>query len=1180
MMSMHRLTAGAGYQYLLRHTATGDTDRTGPDRLAGYYAQSGNPPGRWLGSGLAGLACGDDPIQEGTIVTEESMALLFGQGRDPSTGEPLGRAYPSFTSAADRITTAIARLPATMGVLERDTAVETIRRVELAKPTRAAVAGFDLAFTVPKSASVLWALADEPTRTAVLAAHRAAVAQSLELLTSIALFTRVGTRSCAQVATRGPIAAAFDHWDTRTGDPNLHTHLVLANKVQGLDGLWRSVDSRALHHAVVAISEVYDNLLADELARRLPVAWGWRTRGPRRSPAFELAGIPDPLLAVFSTRSTQIDAAMTAAVGDFVEAHGRGPNRVEIVRLRQRVTRATRPDKHVRPLADLISAWRRRSTDATGRTPEELVAAAILTSHERPLVAAQVSATVVDRLASAALDEVLTRRSTWTRANLLAEAARVTRGLRMASPEDRHALHDRVVGAALDRCVSLAAPEVFAVGPEYRRGDGTSVFDRPGEHRFTDHRILDAEARLMAAIDDADAPVAYLSQVATVTERPLSRPRGRPSASLAPDQAGAVRAIATSGNRVDVLVGPAGTGKTTTLLALARAWSATHGAGSVIGLAPSATAAAELADALGIGCENTAKWLHESTGPGRARRAERAAALTAERAQVNAHHHVGRARALDNQLAALHRADADWSLHPGQLLIVDEASLAGTLPLDVLVAQASGAGSKVLLVGDHAQLSAVDAGGAFHLLAERGRPVVLSSLWRFSQSWEADATRQLRTGRPASIDAYAEHDRISAGPHEAMLEDAYTQWQQSEADGHSAILLAADGRSVHALNERAHADRVADGLVAPDGVATAAGDTIARGDRILTRANARNLTTPDGGHVRNGEIWDVLATHPDGSITVTRAGRDRRGQRLTVTLPSDYVAHDVDLGYATTTHRAQGVTVDHAHVLAASGMTRENLYVAMTRGRHLNRVYVTLDTVDALCDGLPDQHRAASARDILDRILDTRGAELSATQTIQQALADAESVERLEPIRATLLADVASRRWRGALVECGLGEGEADAVWAAAARGELVATLRRGEAAGFAMRDVLAAAVRGQRGKAGDELAASLANGLGGWLDRHSEDRGAPEGMPGWRESVPAGDPAAGTLRQVEAVLSRKQPGLTDAAQDGWLRPCPIEGGDEPEPATAQPAHAWTPQPLAERDNDVPTHRIESGPSR
>ena len=125
------------------------------------------------------------------------------------------------------------------------------------------------------------------------------------------------------------LGAAFDHWDTRTADPNLHTHVVLANKVQGPDGAWRTVDSRALHHATVAISELYDELLADHLTARLPVRWGWRPRGERRTPAYELDGIGDPLLAVFSGRATQIDTAVRDALVDFHAGHGRGPTRTE-----------------------------------------------------------------------------------------------------------------------------------------------------------------------------------------------------------------------------------------------------------------------------------------------------------------------------------------------------------------------------------------------------------------------------------------------------------------------------------------------------------------------------------------------------------------------------------------------------------------------------------------------------------------------------------------------------------------------------------------------------------------------------------------------------------------------------------------------------------------------------------
>jgi len=248
----------------------------------------------------------------GSVGTELAMANLFGAGKGPKTGVALGRAYPVFATAAELIAAAVEKLPVMMGALDRQHATDTIARIELAKPVRAAVAGFDLTFTAAKSASTLWALGDASTQQPVLDAHHGAVTNALAFLEDLALFTRTGNQGCEQVRTRAMIAAGFDHWDTRTGDPKLHNHVVLANKIQGPDGARRSVDSRALHHAAVAVSEVYDNLFADELARRLPVGWGWPDRGPQRTPAFELDGVDDDLLKTFSTLSCRSTRARSA----------------------------------------------------------------------------------------------------------------------------------------------------------------------------------------------------------------------------------------------------------------------------------------------------------------------------------------------------------------------------------------------------------------------------------------------------------------------------------------------------------------------------------------------------------------------------------------------------------------------------------------------------------------------------------------------------------------------------------------------------------------------------------------------------------------------------------------------------------------------------------------------------
>ncbi len=361
-MSFARLSAGSGYRYLLRNTATADVTRAPGESLTAYYAASGNPAGRWLGTGLAALGggLGGGGLVPGAVVTEEAMAALYGAGHNPVTGERLGRPYPVFKSAAQRIADAVAGLPADLSQTAREAAIAKIERHVRANPSRSAVAGYDFTFTVPKSASVLWALGDEAVQTQVVAAHRAAVAGVLELVEARYLHTRTGKGSVLQVPAQGLIAAAFDHFDSRAGDPHLHTHVVVANKVQGPDGKWRSVDGQELYRAAVALSETYLDLFADQLCARSPVSWSWRERGPRRSPVFEIDGITDDLLATFSQRSAQIGTHLDDLTEQFVAKQGRDPSRAEVLRLRQRATLATRPDKHVRPLAEMLACAARR----------------------------------------------------------------------------------------------------------------------------------------------------------------------------------------------------------------------------------------------------------------------------------------------------------------------------------------------------------------------------------------------------------------------------------------------------------------------------------------------------------------------------------------------------------------------------------------------------------------------------------------------------------------------------------------------------------------------------------------------------------------------------------------------------------------------------------------------------
>ncbi len=225
------------------------------------------------------------------------------------------------------------------------------------------------------------------------------------------------------------------------------------------------------------------------------------------------------------------------------------------------------------------------------------------------LRAGDLSVEMLAELAQLAREGTAERRSTFTRANVLAEVHRQLRGVRFASYEDRLAVAEPTAQLAPGGALMVSAPELHHVPERYRRADGTSLL-RPADHLlllYTTESLLDAEQRLLEAGRRTDAPTVPLATVACVTGENLP---GRDCA-LSVDQALAVQKITTSGRALDVLVGPAGTGTSTTMAGLLAVWEREHGAGSVLGLAPSAAAVEVLAHELGIDAENTSKWLHE-----------------------------------------------------------------------------------------------------------------------------------------------------------------------------------------------------------------------------------------------------------------------------------------------------------------------------------------------------------------------------------------------------------------------------------------------------------------------------------------------------------------------------------------------------------------------------------------
>lgn len=263
--------------------------------LMRYHTEQNTPPGRWLGSGLRGL--GDGRLAVGDRVSEAQLQLLIGMGRDPVTGEALGKVFPQYAPVSERIAKRIEEMPGEFRAAGRAEAVAQIEAEESARGNRRAVAGFDYTFSVSKSVSVLWGVADAGPQASIAQAHHEAVAEMVDFMEREVAATCTGTTAgdgaVAQVDITGLVATRFDHYDSWAGDPQLHTHVVVSNKVQtAFDGRWRSLDGRPMRAAVVALSEHYNAVLADRLTRTFGLDWEARKRGRDRNPVWEITAVP------------------------------------------------------------------------------------------------------------------------------------------------------------------------------------------------------------------------------------------------------------------------------------------------------------------------------------------------------------------------------------------------------------------------------------------------------------------------------------------------------------------------------------------------------------------------------------------------------------------------------------------------------------------------------------------------------------------------------------------------------------------------------------------------------------------------------------------------------------------------------------------------------------------------
>lgn len=780
---------------------------------------------------------------------------------------------------------------------------------ENSKAHQTAVAGFDLVFTPPKSVSIAWGLGDEQLRRGIESAHERAIQDVIRHLEQNVVMTRRGRNGVRQIETSsGVIGTKFRHWDSRAGDPNLHDHVVIANRVQGVDGQWSSIDGRMLYQYGVECSELYNARVQQYVTELTGLQFEARSLNGKQ-PVHEIVGIDDEMVRAFSSRRGEISAALEQVTAQFVEEHGYAPSEKQLIQLAQQATLATRPAKEgVHSLEELHAEWvaqahalQEQGVDlpVEGALAEKLKKASA--EYEQNILQAkrqQAYESPVHEHAAAIVARLEESRSTWRRTHLNAEVLRYGRDLGLNEKQDS-VLLGSIREHLNAEMLPLHAQSQRLTPREFMRADGTSQHQKINYELFTSERVLAAESAMLDAATQQVIPASSPEFFEMEAEKRRAE-LALQGYALPEGQERMAREFATSDKLLVVGIGAAGAGKTSSTRLAVNAIEASGG--RVVGMAPTAAAAAVMREEMGIEADTVDKILSDW------------------------------------------KNGAPVSLRAGDVLLVDEAGMVSTPKFQQILQLAQERGALVRALGDYRQLSAVGSGGALRLVDREVGAVHLDELFRFKNPDEAAATLALRepplVGDDQPFAWYRENDRVVAGESDVMVEQVFTAWREDTTAGKQSIMIASTNETVGKLNDLAQAHAMERGHVHPEhGSVRLHNEARAHvGDVIVTRQNARRLTVNSGqDFVKNGDLWRVSQVHDNGAMTVQHLEHGGK-----VTLPGSYVAASVELGYASTIHRAQGATVDTAHALVDSSTDRAGAYVALTRGREENRLYVSL----------------------------------------------------------------------------------------------------------------------------------------------------------------------------------------------------------------------------------------------
>jgi Ti-type conjugative transfer relaxase TraA len=739
-----------------------------------YYAEEGEAPGIW-GGAAAELGL------QGQVNADQFSALM--QGFDPSTGAAL---------------------------------VQNAGR-ENHRP------GWDLTFSAPKSVSLAYAVADQEQRQQIEQAQQKAADSAMEYLNQYAE-VRTGKGGAERESCK-LVHASWQHITSRAQDPQLHTHVTIANAGLTADGKFRTLETKQLYESKMAAGAIYRAELAAQMQQM-----GLHVE--QDGDSFRLSGSNTELEKLYSKRREAIKEALE-------EKGLAGAKASEIAAL------DTREAKDVLPRSELFNQWQSEAQE-----------------HNFSF----------ETLQNAELSEVPERK---TDAEILRE---LTERQSTFKPQDlmqKVAINE--AGALDAKSVQEKAAELIESGEIVQLQN-----QKTGEVRLTTHEMLQLEKQMVEQAETMHNSATHEVQQDSISAAIESR-------TLSEEQENALRHM-TSSSQISALVGIAGAGKSYTLGAAREAWESSDY--KVIGAALSGKAAQGLQESADI--------------------------------KSNTIH------------ATLKNLETgDLTLDEKTVVVVDEAGMVGSRQTSKLMQHAQDAGAKLVLVGDHKQLQPIDAGGAFKAVQAKIGSAEMVENRRQREQWAADAANNIRNGSALkALNEYQQRDQLHIGKDtQAASQDLVNKWNQninSISDIKENLILASTKKEVKALNELARQSMQERGMLgASTHIQTTAGKLeISEGDRILFNRNNKFLGVKNGtlGHVERISTTQILVKTDDGNM-VNLYGSDY-----------EHVSH----GYAVTTHKSQGVTVQNSFILNSGAMASSELsYVQMSR--HKNEAHLFID---------------------------------------------------------------------------------------------------------------------------------------------------------------------------------------------------------------------------------------------